>query len=140
RRHQRGHAAAAPLDRHTAGATGRHEDMTSHERFLQLATRPGDDDLAEAALHLATLEYATLDVAQGMRELDRLSNEAARHVLDTTSGADVLAHLQAFGQYLFDEAGFTGNLADYENPRNSFLNDVLVRRTGIPITLAIIYM
>lgn len=114
--------------------------MTSHDRFLQLALRPGDDDLAEAALLLATLEYPTLDVSQGMRELGRLSDEAARHVQVTAGGADVLAHVQAFGQYLFDEMGFTGNLADYDNPRNSFLNDVLVRRTGIPITLAIVYM
>jgi regulator of sirC expression with transglutaminase-like and TPR domain len=114
--------------------------MTAHERFLQLATRPGDDDLAEAALHLATLEYPSLNVSRGMHELDRLSDEASRHVLAAATGMDVLAHVQAFGQYLFDEAGFTGNLADYENPRNSFLNDVLVRRTGIPITLAIVYM
>lgn len=114
--------------------------MTTHDRFLQLATRPGDDDLAEAALHLATLEYATLDVAQGMRELDRLSNEAARHVQVTAGGTDTLAHVQAFGQYLFDDVGFSGNLADYDNPRNNLLNDVLVRRTGVPLTLAIVYM
>ena len=53
---------------------------------------------------------------------------------------DVIGHLQHLGQFLFDSEGFTGNLSDYDDPRNSFLNDVLARRTGIPITLSIIYI
>ncbi len=114
--------------------------MTTHDRFLQLARRPGEDDLAEAALHLATLEYPSLDVTPSLAELTRLSDEAGRHVLTQATTGDVLSHLQAFGQYLFDEQGFTGNLADYDNPRNSFLNDVITRRTGVPITLAVVYM
>ena len=114
--------------------------MTAHDRFLQLARRPGEDDLAEATLYLATLEYPSLDVSPSLAELTRLSDEAGRHVLAQATTGDVLSHLQAFGQYLFDEQGFTGNLADYDNPRNSFLNDVITRRTGIPITLAVVYM
>lgn len=110
------------------------------ERFLVLARRPGEDDLAEAALHLASIEYPSLDVGMSMAELARLSDEAARHVQEQVASRDVLAHLQAFGGYLFDVQGFTGNLSDYDNPRNSFLNDVIARRTGVPITLAVIYM
>lgn len=114
--------------------------MTARERFLQLASRPGEDDLAEAALLLATLEYPALDVAPPLALLEQLAEEAAQRVQHDAAGGDVLEHLQAFGRYLFDEQGFSGNLADYDNPRNSFMNDVLVRRTGVPITLAVVYM
>lgn len=114
--------------------------MIARERFLQLAHRPGEDDLAEAALLLATLEYPDLDPAPALAELERLGDGAHGCVQEGAAGRDLLGHLQAFGQYLFDEEGFTGNLADYDNPRNSFLNDVLIRRTGIPITLGVVYM
>lgn len=114
--------------------------MTDHARFLTLAQRPGEDDLAEAALHLATLEYPTLDIATSLRELGRLSDEAVQHVQADARTGDVIGHVQAFGQYLFDQQGFSGNLAEYDDPRNSFLNDVINRRTGIPITLAVVYM
>ncbi len=114
--------------------------MTARDRFLQLARRPGEDDLAEAALLLATLEYPSLDVRPPLARLEQLADAASARVQREAAGGDLLSHLQAFGQYLFDEQGFSGNLADYDNPRNSFLNDVLARRTGVPITLAIIYM
>ena len=52
----------------------------------------------------------------------------------------MLGHVQHLGQFLFDTEGFTGNLGDYDDPRNSFLHEVLSRRTGIPITLSIIYL
>jgi regulator of sirC expression with transglutaminase-like and TPR domain len=114
--------------------------MIARDRFLQLAHRPGEDDLAEAALLLATLEYPELDPAPALAELERLGDGARGNVHREAADSDLLAHLQTFGQYLFDDQGFSGNLADYDNPRNSFLNDVLVRRTGIPITLAVVYM
>ena len=89
--------------------------MTARERFLQLASRPGEDDLAEAALLLATLEYPALDVAPPLALLEQLAEEAAQRVQHDAAGGDVLEHLQAFGRYLFDEQGFSGNLADYDN-------------------------
>ena len=46
----------------------------------------------------------------------------------------------ALNEYLFGELRFVGNEVHYEDPRNSFLNEVLERRTGIPITLALVYM
>ena len=48
--------------------------------------------------------------------------------------------MRALNQYLFDELGFEGNRRRYEDPRNSCLNEVLERRTGIPITLSVVYM
>ena len=53
---------------------------------------------------------------------------------------DRYARIKALNEYLFDELQFTGNIEHYTDPRNSFLNEVLDRRTGIPITLAVVYM
>ena len=61
---------------------------------------------------------------------------------DTPPGVDpqAYARVTALNDYLFREQRFVGNTAHYEDPRNSFLNEVLDRRTGIPITLALVYM
>jgi regulator of sirC expression with transglutaminase-like and TPR domain len=50
------------------------------------------------------------------------------------------SRVEALNRYLFDELGFTGNESDYYDPRNSMLHQVLVRRTGIPITLSVVYI
>ncbi len=110
------------------------------QAFVALAQRPGEDDLAEAALHLARLEYPMLRVHDAVAQLQQLADRSTAFVQASAAPGDVVAHLQQLGQFLFDSEGFTGNLSDYEDPRNSFLNDVLTRRTGIPITLSIIYM
>ncbi len=108
--------------------------------FLTLAQRPGEDDLAEAALHLARLEYPALRTGDTLAQLHVLSERARVHVQSSATHGDVLGHLQCFGQFLFDDEGFSGSPDDYDDPRNSFLNDVLTRRTGIPITLSVVYM
>lgn len=109
-------------------------------RFVALAQRPGEDDLAEAALQLARLEYPTLREPEALAQLQALVDRTSAFVQASAAPGDVLGHVQHLGQVLFDNEGFTGNLSDYDDPRNSFLNEVLVRRTGIPITLSIIYM
>lgn len=108
--------------------------------FLLLAQRPGEDDLAEAALELSRLEYPTLRSEEVLADLQRMAERAGGLVQGTAMPGDVLSHVQALGQHLFDAEAFTGNLSDYEDPRNSYLKDVLARRTGIPITLSIVYM
>lgn len=108
--------------------------------FVALAQRPGEDDLAEAALQLAMLEYPALRVREALRDLQQLADRTSAFVQASAAPGDVVGHVQQLGLFLFDTQGFTGNLSDYEDPRNSFLNDVLARRTGIPITLSIIYM
>lgn len=116
--------------------------MTSAEvdAFVALAQRPGEDDLAEAALALARLEYPALREGETLAQLQLLVERTAAFVQASAAPGDVLGHVQHLGQFLFDTEGFSGNLGDYDDPRNSFLNDVLARRTGIPITLSIIYM
>ncbi len=108
--------------------------------LVTLAQRPGEDDLAEAALQLARLEYPALREREALSQLQAVVDRTSAFVQASASPGDVLGHVQQLGQFLSDSEGFTGNLGDYDDPRNSFLNDVLVRRTGIPITLSIIFM
>ena len=94
-------------------------------------------DLAQMALLIAAAEYPDLDVKEELRALDSLAAGASRSL---GQERDPLARANALSEYLFDEVGFRGNREDYYDPRNSFLNEVLSRRLGIPITLSLIYI
>jgi regulator of sirC expression with transglutaminase-like and TPR domain len=72
-----------------------------------------------------------------LAELDRLARKASARLRGRVALAE---RLEAISQELYDAAGFHGNEEDYYDPRNSYLNEVLDRRTGIPITLAIVYI
>jgi regulator of sirC expression with transglutaminase-like and TPR domain len=103
--------------------------------FAEL-TGGADDrvDLARAALAIARWEYPGLDVDAYLERLDAL----ARGVDGERRSADPVGRLHRLREYLFVEQGFAGNREDYYDPRNSFLNDVLDRRQGIPITLSLV--
>ena len=105
---------------------------------LQASLNAPGHDLAPAALALARVEYPALEPAPWLAELDRLAALAARRI--ATCGIDTDATIRAFNEFLYDECGFHGNRDRYDDPRNSFLNEVLDRRTGLPITLAVVYM
>jgi regulator of sirC expression with transglutaminase-like and TPR domain len=116
--------------------------------FAHAAHSP-DPDLAVAALMIARVEYPSLDSGPYLDELDAIGRQARRRVAeaqpsasDTPPGVDPLsyARILALNDYLFREERFVGNDNHYEDPRNSFLNEVIDRRTGIPITLALIYI
>jgi regulator of sirC expression with transglutaminase-like and TPR domain len=94
-------------------------------------------DLARAALAVARTEYPALDAESYIARLDGLGERVARLGPDPGDAPSALA---ALNQVLYAEEGFRGNCKDYYDPRNSFLNDVLDRRLGIPITLALVYM
>jgi len=94
-------------------------------------------DLAEAALWIAAEEYPELDVARYLGRLDELAAAARGRV---TRAQGVHEKVERLNDFLYREQGFSGNRADYYDARNSFLNEVLERRTGIPITLAIVYV
>jgi regulator of sirC expression with transglutaminase-like and TPR domain len=99
----------------------------------------GDEaDLASAALELARVEYPRLDPARYVSELDRMGRRAAARLEGVPAGS--AARVTAFNGYFYDEEGFAGNRDEYEDPRNSFLNEVIDRRTGIPISLALVYI
>ena len=115
--------------------------------FTHAALSP-DPDLAVAALMIAQVEYTQLDTAPYLDRLDAIGQEARLRVARalplraTPHRADPerYARVIALNDYLFTELGFVGNNAQYDDPRNSFLNEVLDRRTGLPITLALLYI
>ena len=102
---------------------------------LQKAMNAPGDDLAPAALAIARVEYPSLDPKPYLARLDRMGVEARARARQ--AGSDPI---RAFNEYLYDEQGFVGNRERYDDPRNSFINEVLDRRTGIPISLAVIYL
>ncbi len=106
---------------------------------LQAAMDAPGNDLAPAALAIARVEYPSLDPGPYLAMLDRMGAEAAARIggVPSISQED---SLRAFSEYLYDEQGFAGNRDRYDDPRNNFLNEVLERRTGIPISLAVIYL
>lgn len=110
----------------------------SRRTFQQLVTLPdGAIPLAEAALLMACEEYPQLEISPYLDQLDEIADAAKRHVPTSDSPRDIVAGIN---EVLFDKLGFRGNEDDYYDPRNSFLNDVLDRRLGIPITLSAVYL
>ena len=108
-------------------------------RFAEVAKAPSPD-LAPAALAIARLEYPQLDASRYLRVLDRMGAAAADRIAALGGDADLPRRIAGISAYLFREQGFAGNRKHYDDPRNSFLNNVLDRRTGIPITLALVYI
>ena len=110
---------------------------------LTAASHAPGTSLAQAAFVIARLEYPQLDPAPYLQQLDAMGDAARRrieqHVADT-GDASALARVRTINAYLFEEEGFVGNREKYEDPRNSCLNEVIERRTGIPITLSLLYM
>lgn len=92
-------------------------------------------DLAELALHLARDEYPTLDIEASLSELAGMAHEAKRY-----QRGNLDERVTGLCRYLFHDMGFRGNQAEYYDPRNSYFNQVLERKTGIPITLTMLAM
>lgn len=115
--------------------------MTSaiaRQLFTQEIQQPeAQINLERAALYIAQEEYPMLEVEAYLNGLDTM----AADVLEQLPAEQYpLKVLRTINQYLFEELGFTGNRSEYYDPRNSFLNDVIDRRTGIPITLSLVYL
>src|ERR1700680_4810600 len=104
-------------------------------RLLQ--TPEKDLDLAEAALLIAAEEYPELRPAVYLNQIARMGTELKQRIHAEVEPGRVVERANA---YLFEEMHFKGNREEYYDPRNSFLNDVLERRVGIPITLAVLYV
>ena len=94
-------------------------------------------DLIEAALWVAAEEYRGLDVEHECERIRLICSEGARRVWNETNP---FARLDGLRTYFFEELGFRGNVPHYNDPRNSFLNQVMDRRLGIPLTLSILFM
>ena len=107
-------------------------------QFVRLARSPDEEiDLALAALLVAAAEYPDIDIGHQLGLLDALAAAAAPLLGEEP---DPLSYVNTISQYLFDEVGLRGDQEDYYDPRNSFLNEVLRRRRGIPISLSLVYI
>jgi len=111
-------------------------ESPSRDRFREIVREPAFP-LAEAALLVACEEYPELPVDRYLARIDAMA-ESAR--VPVGRAPSLLGRVRALNRYLFEEEGFHGNNEDYYDPRNSFLNDVLDRRTGIPVTLSAVYI
>jgi regulator of sirC expression with transglutaminase-like and TPR domain len=115
-------------------------DLTDQidKEFSRMASLPDDQiDLAHGALSIAKSAYPDLDESVYLDYLDRI---AAKIEPDFAADEDPAGFIAAINHVLFDKERFRGNREDYYDPDNSFLNRVIDRKTGIPITLSVIYI
>jgi regulator of sirC expression with transglutaminase-like and TPR domain len=111
---------------------------TSLDRFLaEINKLDREIDLSKAALSIAQIEYPDLEIDRYLEIIELMGREVAQRLPATKYPLKVI---QTINQYLYTDLKFHGNEDDYYNPSNSFLNDVIDRRTGIPITLALVYL
>jgi regulator of sirC expression with transglutaminase-like and TPR domain len=111
---------------------------TMSQRLRQIVSGPDEAiSLAEAALLIAGHEYPDLPVSSYLSRMEELAEMLSMRI---GQGASALERIAELNQFLFGDLGFAPNSENYYDPRNSFLNEVLERRTGIPITLSVIYI
>ena len=111
---------------------------SARQLFYREINQPDSSiDLAKAALYMALEEYPNLEPDEYLNILDTMADE----VRDRLPAQNYpLRIIQTINGYLYDDLQFSGNDADYYDPRNSFLNQAIDRRTGIPISLSLVYL
>jgi len=107
------------------------------QRLITLIERPEPLDVVAAGLVIASEEYPDLDIPAERLRVEALGKEASTRIEGLSNP---FARLDALRTYLFEELGFRGNHQNYYDPMNSFLNEVLHRRLGIPLSLSILYI
>lgn len=118
----------------------------TYQAFAQMIAHEDNEvDLLEASLLIARVAYPDLDTAATLSQLDAIAQRVRallvpseeKQPTPTTHPLDII---NALNKVLFEDEHFHGNQSDYYNPNNSFLNKVLENRTGIPISLSLLYM
>ena len=104
---------------------------------LALGCEDGQIDLAQACLMIAQDAYASLDVERYLGEIERMALRLRARMPQVSAAEE---RIEALNEFLFEHLGYCGNTDEYYDPRNSYLNEVIDRKTGIPITLAVLYM
>ncbi len=119
-------------------SVSRQSPKSSRAEFAEMISRDDEHlDLAHAALLIAAEEYPHLDPDVYIERLDHFADLARERVAYARDAGDVIT---ALNSVMFDVLGFRGNRENYYDPRNSFLNQVIERRTGIPITMTVVYI
>lgn len=110
----------------------------ARQLFYQEINQPDESiDLAKAALYIAQEEEPSIYPEEYLNALDTMASEVQERLPEQLYPLRII---QTINRYLYQDLGFTGNSADYYDPRNSLLNYVIDRRTGIPITLSLVYL
>ena len=118
-------------------ATAVHERRVQGELLKVLDGADADIDLFHAALLVAQLDNDEIDVDAFRKLLERMAREISEAI---PKDADEVAKLAGLNKYLFDELGFHGSRGDYYSKSNSYINEVLDDREGLPITLSVVYI
>jgi regulator of sirC expression with transglutaminase-like and TPR domain len=121
--------------RHMASALRR--QTVQRQLVAALADPEQSIDLFHAALLISKLDNAELDIDAYRRQLEEMARDLRKKF---KAGADVRTRLSALHEFLFAENGFHGSRSDFYNRANSYLNEVLDEREGLPITLAILFI
>ena len=110
----------------------------ARDAFTRLLQSPERElDLAEGALLIAAEEYPELRPSTYLNQIARMSSDLKQRVRTEVEPRRIV---ELANDYFFEELHFKGNREEYYDPRNSFLNEVIDRRVGIPITLAVLYV
>ena len=120
----------------TAALAVRNAEAAARLRRL-VESNAAAGSLAEGALLIAQEHYPDLDVARYLARLDTMGAVLRARLSEEAGDVE---RIRALNRFLFEEQGFGPNASDFADPRNSFLNEVLERRVGIPITLSIVYI
>jgi regulator of sirC expression with transglutaminase-like and TPR domain len=111
--------------------------MDSNGYFEKLMKKPTEDiRLAEAALYIASDEYPKIDITAYLTVLNQWSSSLKKE----SARKPALSRIDLLNKLLFEKMQFSGNIDNYYDPKNSFLNDVIDSRRGIPISLSVIYL
>lgn len=110
---------------------------TALDYFASLVAEDASLPLLETAIAIAQHDYPRLDVEATLAEIDTLAARLQRRIADD---AAPMQRLRLLNRFFFQELGFSGNVNDYYDPRNSYVHCVLETRRGIPITLALLYV
>lgn len=113
------------------------ETIVSKAFAQEVALPESEMNLARAGLLFARAEYPQLDCDWYLGQLDLIASDISAR---SDPESDLAVRLEVMNNYLFGDLGYTGNLDDYYDPRNSYLNEVMDRRVGLPITLSIVFL
>ncbi len=112
--------------------------LRSRQYFQQEISQPDEQiNLGLSALYIAQEEYPSLNAIEYLNALDTMALEIKERLPVQKYPLKII---QVINSYLYDDLKFNGNITDYYDPRNSFLNEVIERRIGIPITLSLVYL
>ena len=109
--------------------------LKNFEDIAQLPDR--EIDLARAAFLIASSEYPALNVERELFMLQRLAGDVSSKLMEED---EPLFTMNTLSEHLFDDLGFKGDSENYYDPRNSYLNDVVSRKQGIPVTPSLVYI